>query len=81
MQKQIIDFQNIVFFDNDGSLINMGGVRAVGNINGVPCDNIIPNNPCEGFKQGLTLFKPVLLDEGNVNQNRIVQMNIAMCKK
>jgi hypothetical protein len=71
------------FIDNDGTRIDMNGKEAVGELQGgLTCDaEIIANrNPCDGYKQALSLFKPVLFDEGNPEDNRIVQMNLVVCK-
>jgi len=39
------------------------------------------NGPCDEYKQAISLFKPVLLDENDYNTTRIIQMNIVMCKR
>jgi hypothetical protein len=38
-------------------------------------------NPCEQYEQAVSVFKPVLFDEGDPINNRILQMNIVMCKR
>jgi hypothetical protein len=72
----------LYFIDNDGDRIDMAGKVALGEIKGGTCDMAIRNNqnPCEGYKQALSLFKPVLFDVGDPVNNRIVQMNLAVCK-
>jgi len=71
-------------FDNDGTHLDLdgNGKIAVGEIkNGISCDSVIKNkkNPCNGYEKAISFFKPVLLDVGDEDENRIVQMNLVMC--
>jgi hypothetical protein len=36
--------------------------------------------PCDGYKDVVSIFKPVLLDFGDYTKNRVVQMNVVVCK-
>lgn len=46
------------------------------------CQEIISgnNNPCRDYKDSISLFKPVLFDENDEELNRILQMNLVVCK-
>ena len=37
-------------------------------------------NPCDDYESGTTIFTPILLDLGDPMQNRIIQMNIVLCR-
>ena len=73
----------LFFTDTDGSVMDMGGKMAIGLLKSSTCNQEITaqRNPCEGYRQALSLFKPVLYDEGDPSSNRIVLMNIVICKK
>lgn len=73
----------LYFMDNDNQIISLSGKRALGMLKGgVSCDSMIPQyNPCEGYKRAYSIFKPVLLDLNNPDANRIILMNIVVCKK
>ncbi|MBN2459927.1 hypothetical protein JXB28_06605 [Candidatus Woesearchaeota archaeon] len=77
----------LYFTDNDGTFIRMNGagLRVLGELSqpARSCDEVIASgeNPCEEYKQAISLFKPVLFDQGSPDYNRIVQMNIVICKK
>jgi hypothetical protein len=72
------------FVDNNGQMIDMGTREVLGELKGgITCEGEITSNrnPCEGYKQSLALFKPALFDEGGPQlNNRIVQMNLVICK-
>jgi len=74
-----------MFFRDESGLIEFGSANivAIGELKGgITCNSVISGaNPCEQYKRALSMFKPVLLDEGNVNENRIIQMNLVMCEK
>ena len=72
------------FTDNDNQILSLSGKDAVGMLRGVEdCNDKISSNqnPCDGYKKAYALFRPVLLLQGNPDQNRIILMNIVMCKK
>lgn len=76
----------LYFKDNDGSFLKLDSQKiAVGTLSKVnkPCHDVISSgeNPCEEYKQATALIKPVLLDTGNPENNRIIQMNVVICKK
>jgi hypothetical protein len=75
---------SIVPLDNNG-LVALGWlVTDPGSGAGIWCYNEIgaKRNPCAKFKQAISLFKPVLFDEGGADDNnRILQMNIVVCKR
>src|SRR4030042_2888973 len=57
----------LYFTNNTGLPMPFSGVEALGQVKSGSCDNVIKNriNPCEDYKQALSLLKPVLLDTGN----------------
>ena len=71
------------FTDNNNQMISLSGKDAIGMLKGgVQCSSIIPDdNPCDDYKKAYALFKPVLLLQGNPDQNSIILMNIVVCKK
>jgi hypothetical protein len=77
------------FTDNDNShiVLSAAGKVALGQLGniGKSCNDQITDptkpNPCESYSQAISLFKPVLFDEGDNTKNRIVQMNLVMCRK
>lgn len=73
----------LYFTDNDLSILEIDGSRYLGEVNGVACELIIESerNPCDEFTNAVSLFKPVLLDEGDVTLNRVIQMNLVVCRK
>ncbi|KYK24399.1 hypothetical protein AYK26_06895 [Euryarchaeota archaeon SM23-78] len=79
----------LYFTDNDGNLLNLpyptGSKQALGWLTKpqVSCHEEINagKNPCERYKQALSLLKPVLFVEGGPDENRILQMNLVICKK
>src|SRR4030042_2893776 len=80
----------LYFRDIDGSRFEMGintPVEVMGILNKFSpprtCNEEITNNqnPCDNYKQPLARIKPVLLDEGGPQYNRIIQMNLVICKK
>ena len=80
----------LYFIDTDGSKIEMqaglGTVEALGTLKDDPliknCNTEISNdrNPCDGYKSALSLFKPVLYDVEDTEENRIISMNLVICK-
>lgn len=78
------------FTDNNNNHLELGNVRYLGKIRQKTgnsyvvktCQEVIGNqgNPCDDYKDSISLFKPVLLDEGTYEQNRIIQMNLVVCK-
>jgi len=72
--------------DNNNQLISLGGATALGMVKSGSCASVIASvastDPCSSYKQTISIFKPVLFDEGSpTNNNRIVQMNLVICKK
>ncbi|HLG23765.1 MAG TPA: hypothetical protein VI564_02435 [Candidatus Nanoarchaeia archaeon] len=72
----------IYITDNDLSEYQISGAAATGLVKGSTCDEKIrlKQNPCKNYRQAISLTKPVLLDEGDVLKNRILQLNIVLCK-
>jgi hypothetical protein len=81
----------IYFTDNNGLNIdldfdtsNNAETTSIGFLNktGISCNNSFQNfkNPCEGYSQAISLMKPVLFDLNDPTKNRIIQMNILLCK-
>jgi hypothetical protein len=74
----------IFFVDNDGAMLRFNGHNvAIGKLkDGSSCDNKIQSgvNPCLTYSTAVTIFIPVLLDEGSQASNRIIQMNIVLCR-
>lgn len=67
----------------DGGRIEIfGAFEAVGQLKSASCHDKISSgqNPCDEYRQAISLFKPVLFDEENPLRNRILQMNIVLCK-
>jgi hypothetical protein len=75
----------LYFTDNNGSRININGITALGYLNkrGASCEDVFSTStdPCEEYENALAIFKPVLFDENDVYNNRIIQMNLVICKK
>lgn len=73
----------LFLIDNDNRILQVNGMDTVGQLKTGSCDAVIAvgGNPCDDYKNSFSMFKPVLLDEGNVNDNRIIQMNLVLCKK
>ena len=76
----------IYITDNDGRSLAVGTTNAVGQLKSatgpISCNLKIASgqNPCDDYSQGISLLKPVLLDERDPLRNRIVQLNIVLCK-
>ena len=66
----------LYFTDNNNQFISILGMVKSG-----PCVSVITSDPCSGYKQTLSLFKPVLFDTGSPDENSIILMNLVMCKK
>ena len=79
----------LYFTDNNNQFMSIMAspeIKALGFLNktGSSCNQemiIEGNGPCEAYQQAISIFKPVLLDEGDYRFNRIIQMNIVMCKR
>ena len=69
--------------DNDGTSLVVETVNAVGHLKTGSCNLQIATsqNPCAEYSQGISLLKPVLMDENDYTQSRILQLNIVLCKK
>jgi hypothetical protein len=77
----------LYFTDYNGDIIAFDGVQYLGivkidKLTERSCQEEITfkRNPCEYFNDAISLFKPVLFDEGNFNLNRIIQMNLVVCR-
>jgi hypothetical protein len=72
----------LYFTDNDGSTVQIKTKKALGKLRGSDCDKEIKTNknPCGGYERAMTVFRPVLFDTGDVQKNRILQMNVVACK-
>jgi len=68
--------------DTDGSRLRINGLEAVGSLKSDTCHNIISSNenPCDEYSDSLSLFKPVLYDNSDQNLNRIIQLNLVICR-
>jgi hypothetical protein len=77
----------LYFTDNNNSILTiLPGIKVLGNLTKTAssCNYEMisaGNDPCDKYKQAISLFKPVLLDENDYNKSRIIQMNIVMCKR
>jgi hypothetical protein len=72
------------FTDNDRSIVMLNnGIRYLGKVDAGTCNDVIGsgNNPCDGYESAISMFKPVLFDVGNPRSNRIIQMNLVVCKR
>ena len=69
--------------DNDGSKIRFSGLESIGRVKSGTCNDAISSskNPCDGYSQAVSFFKPVLFDELTPSKNRILQINLVLCKK
>lgn len=73
--------------DNDKTTFNMGSsgedIRYLGVVDSGLCQDAIDSdrNPCEGYKDALSMISPVLIDFGDYSYNRIVQLNVVVCAK
>jgi hypothetical protein len=80
----------LYFIDINGQKLKMGvdddvaiGMLKIGTPDVTSChEEIFGNdNPCDGYKSALSLFKPVLYyDDEDPNENRIISMNLVLCK-
>jgi hypothetical protein len=83
----------LYFTDNDNRIVSidpdtMRGTNILGWLEkpGKKCtEGIAGGKPCDKYSQAISFFKPVLFDEGPINNpennNRILQMNILICKR
>lgn len=73
----------LYFTDNDKSIVQLGGIKYLGTVDGGSCDSVIGggSNPCNGYKDVISMFKPVLFDARNPNLSRIIQMNLVVCRR
>ncbi len=80
----------LYFTDNNNAILTIlpgpPEVKVLGQLRktGRSCNQemiISGNDPCDAYKQAISLFKPVLFDEKDYSRNRILQMNIVMCKR
>ncbi len=79
----------LYFTDNNNQILTiteMPEIKVLGNLTKTAssCNYemiTLGNGPCDKYKQAISLFKPVLLDENDYSNNRIIQMNIVMCKR
>jgi hypothetical protein len=79
------------YFRDEAGIVGLGPAgnqKAIGRVkdkNGNPvlCHDAIAagKNPCEGYKGVVSTFRPVLFDRGDPQANRIIQMNIVLCRK
>ncbi len=72
----------LYFTDNDGSRLIINGMESVGKVKGGTCNQkiISSESPCEMYSQAISIFKPVLYDEKDVQKNRILQMSLVLCR-
>jgi hypothetical protein len=75
----------LYFTDNDNTPYDMsqgGNILYLGYLKGGSCNEVMGAlpKPCEGYKDVVSIFKPVLLDFGDYTKNRVVQMNVVVCK-
>ena len=72
----------LYFTDVDGQRLEIGpGMESIGMLKSASCNSVpYESNPCEGYRKAISLFKPVLFDEGDIQMNRILQMNIVLCE-
>jgi hypothetical protein len=72
----------LYFTDMDGPMDFSPGESILGTTKDGHCKDMIDanQNPCASYKDALALFRPVLINYGDPVKNRIVQMNIGVCK-
>lgn len=77
----------LYFTDIDDSIYDMdstpeSAIRYLGVLKSGTCNDVfrVDENPCEGYGDVVSIFKPVLLDFGDYTKNRVVQMNVVVCK-
>lgn len=75
-------FDTCLYFSNENGPMELGGITAIGSLKTGTCNAAIigGKNPCDNYKQALSMFKPVALITGNGN-NEIVSMNLVLCRK
>lgn len=68
--------------DNDGSRITIDGISALGLLksNRLCNEKIAEGNPCNDYENAISVFKPVLFNQNDTKVNRIVQLNIVLCR-
>ncbi len=75
-------YDTCMYFTHNNDLIEVSGKKAFGKTKNGACEDFIPHskNPCEGYEHITSFIKPVLLDKGRYDTNKIVQMNLVVCK-
>jgi len=76
-------YDTCLYFRDENGFIEIEGKKALGELkNGDTCHMYFDSgdNPCENYKQATSFIKPVLLDKHNVAENKIIQMNLVVCK-
>jgi hypothetical protein len=80
-------FDTCLFFRDENGIIDLNPLgtarKAIGKMkDSESCHDKLDSgeNPCEGYDNAIALFKPVLFDRSDSNLNKIVQMNILLCK-
>ncbi len=78
-------FDACLSLNNEAGPITLGGITAIGSLKaGKTCDEAITEgkNPCDTYKQALSMFKPVaLITDKEGGNNEIVSMNLVLCRK
>lgn len=77
----------LYFTDIDDSIYDMDSspvstVRYLGLLRSGTCNDVFraDENPCNEYGDVVSIFKPVILDFGDYTRNRVVQMNVVVCK-
>ncbi len=78
-------FDTCLYLSNENGPITLGIITAIGSLKaGKTCNEVITDgkNPCDTYKQALSMFKPVaLITDKNTGNNEIVSMNLVLCRK
>ncbi|MBW2970713.1 hypothetical protein KY320_00980 [Candidatus Woesearchaeota archaeon] len=74
----------LYFTDKDGVMTIPGNYLALGKLEegSASCNEKIAagENPCGKYSDSISLFRPLLFYTGSQSSNRIVQMNLVVCK-
>jgi hypothetical protein len=80
-----MSYDTCLYLTDNKGIVELGtGIKAIGTLKeGQLCNNAIlaEENPCEGYRDALALFKPVLYDTGSPATSRIIQLNLVVCRR
>jgi hypothetical protein len=77
----------LYFTDIDETIYDMdtgtdSNIYYLGMLKSGTCNAVlqVDDTPCEEYRDVISIFKPVLLDFGDYRKNRVVQINVVICK-